>query len=58
MELRSGQIIHRSSVSWLRPRKWQDNPNDILSYNSLRYYLSKWRMNCAELLLQYDKRNL
>ena len=57
MELRSGQIIHRSSVSWLRPRKWQDNPNHILVYNSLRYYMSKWRMNCAELLLQYDKRN-
>ena len=41
MELRSGQIIHRSSVSWLRPIKWQDNPNHILVYNYLRYYLSK-----------------
>ena len=55
MELRSGKTIHKSSVFWLRPRKWQPPYNNVITYNSLRYYIIKWRINCTELKLEYDK---
>ena len=55
MKLRNGKIIHKSNVSWLRPRKYSEKSNNTLIYDSLRYYMSKWRMKCAEHILRYDK---
>ena len=53
MELRSGTIIHKSSVSWLRPRKGFTK----IPYDFRRYYIIKWRIKCAELRLQYDRKS-
>jgi len=51
MKLRSGKIIYKSGVSWLKPIKWHKKNINKLIYDSLRYYMSKWRMNCAEIKL-------